>query len=168
MVQEEETKPEVDAKKEAKKPDLKSVLQEKAASLSCCVHFGLSLVKAWDAGMKSVPQLLERFNMKDMQEEMVRSFKHLREASESESTEELEEATNHVKEMLSQLKELSEGIESSLSRSLLVRMVMGREDVGNDGEREAHGDAEEEEERRRGARLCCVEALKEAPGVQRC
>ena len=31
---------EVDAKKEAKKPDLKSVLQEKAASLSCCVHFG--------------------------------------------------------------------------------------------------------------------------------
>ena len=66
--------------------------------------------------MKSVPQLLERFNMKDMQEEMVRSFKHLREASESESTEELEEATNHVKEMLSQLKELSDGIESSLSR----------------------------------------------------
>ena len=30
--------------------------------------------------MKSVPQLLERFNMKEMQEEMVRSFKHLREA----------------------------------------------------------------------------------------
>ena len=109
VVQEEETKPEVDAKKEAKKPDLKSVLQEKAASL----------MKAWDAGMKSVPQLLERFNMKDMQEEMVRSFKHLREASESESTEELEEATNHVKEMLSQLKELSEGIESSLSQKVL-------------------------------------------------
>ena len=40
MVQEEETKPEVETKKEAKKPDLKSVLQEKAASLSCCVHFG--------------------------------------------------------------------------------------------------------------------------------
>ena len=114
--------------------------------------------------MKSVPQLLERFNMKDMQEEMVRSFKHLREASESESTEELEEATNHVKEMLSQLKELSEGIESSLSRSHFLYVVMRREGVGDDGEREAHGDLEEEE-RRCGARLCCVEALEEAPGV---
>ena len=118
--------------------------------------------------MKSVPQLLERFNMKDMQEEMVRSFKHLREASESESTEELEEATNHVKEMLSQLKELSEGIESSLSRSHFLCVVMRREGVGDDGERETHGDLEEEEERRCGARLCCVEALEEAPGVQRC
>lgn len=72
-------------------------------------------MKAWDSGMKSVPQLLERFNMKEMQEEMVRSFKHLREASASNSTEELEEATNQVKAMLTQLKELSDGIESTLS-----------------------------------------------------
>lgn len=74
--------------------------------------------------MQVIPQVFEKFNLRQMQEDINKRLDSLRDASISTSTERLQEATNQVKEILVKLKGLSEELETTLPRSLLVLSVI--------------------------------------------
>lgn len=93
--------------------------------------------------MQVIPQVFEKFNLRQMQEDINKRLDNLRDASISSSAERLQEATNQVKEILVKLKGLSEELETTLPRFLIERSVIFRKDDRDHFEREAHGDGQE-------------------------
>lgn len=74
--------------------------------------------------MQVIPQVFEKFNLRQMQEDINKRLDSLRDTSISSSTERLQEATNQVKEILVKLKGLSEELETTLPRTLCVLFVI--------------------------------------------
>ena len=70
----------------------------------------------FEGGLQVIPQVFEKFNLRQMQEDINKRLDSLRDASISTSTERLQEATNQVKEILVKLKGLSEELETTLPR----------------------------------------------------
>lgn len=71
-----------------------------------------------------IPQLLEKFNVKQMQEEINKRLDNLRDASTTSSSERLQEATSQVKEILAKLKGLSDEIETALPRIVSISLSL--------------------------------------------
>ena len=99
-----------------------------------------------ESGLQSIPQLLEKLNMKQLQEELTRRLDRLRDASARNSEAEVKETNKEVSEILQRMKDLSDQLEKEIPSSLIVEWWLRRESIGDDNQWEANGDFEEEEE----------------------
>jgi hypothetical protein len=70
--------------------------------------------------LQSIPQLLEKLNMKQLQEELTRRLDRLRDASARNSEAEVKETNKEVSEILQRMKDLSDQLEKEIPSSLVV------------------------------------------------
>ena len=73
-----------------------------------------------ESGLQSIPQLLEKLNMKQLQEELTRRLDRLRDASARNSEAEVKETNKEVSEILQRMKDLSDQLEKEIPSSLVV------------------------------------------------
>ena len=69
---------------------------------------------AVETGLQSIPQMLEKFNLKQLQEELTRRMDQLREASASNNQELVKTASAQVTEVLQRMRDLSDQLEKEL------------------------------------------------------
>ena len=99
-----------------------------------------------ESGLQSIPQLLEKLNMKQLQEELTRRLDRLRDASARNSEAEVKKTNKEVSEILQRMKDLSDQLEKEIPSYLGVGWWLYREGLGDYNQWEANGDFEEEEE----------------------
>lgn len=87
-----------------------------------------------ESGLQSIPQLLEKLNMKQLQEELTRRLDRLRDASARNSEAEVKETNKEVSEILQRMKDLSDQLEKEIPSSLVVEWSLCREGIGNDNQ----------------------------------
>ena len=69
---------------------------------------------AVETGLQSIPQMLEKFNLKQLQEELTRRIDQLREASASNNQELVRTSSAQVSEILQRMRDLSDQLENEL------------------------------------------------------
>ena len=97
----------------------------------------------FEGGLQVIPQVFEKFNFRQMQEDINKRLDMLRDTSINTSSERLQEATAQVKEILVKLKSMSEELETTLPRSLCLSVIILRKNDRDDFQRKAHGRSEE-------------------------
>ena len=73
-----------------------------------------------ESGLQSIPQLLEKLNMKQLQEELTRRLDRLRDASARNSEAEVKKTNKEVSEILQRMKDLSDQLEKEIPSYLGV------------------------------------------------
>lgn len=127
-------------------PPEKQEPQEKEKKQAILQQSTKSIKEVVESGLQSIPQLLEKFNMKQLQEELTRRLDQLRDASARNSEAEVEETNKQVSEILQKMKDLSDQLEKEIPSMYVGRWWLCRESVGNYEEWEANCYFEEEEE----------------------
>lgn len=74
---------------------------------------------AVETGLQSIPQMLEKFNLKQLQEELTRRIDQLREASASNNQELVRTSSAQVSEILQRMRDLSDQLENELPKKML-------------------------------------------------
>lgn len=95
-------------------PPEKQEPQEKEKKQAILQQSTKSIKEVVESGLQSIPQLLEKFNMKQLQEELTRRLDQLRDASARNSEAEVEETNKQVSEILQKMKDLSDQLEKEI------------------------------------------------------